>query len=131
MLIAWYQHASGITFLNLERSPWTISYVSSIWMKDFIRLLRKYSIELKLQKKKIPTKQRHDDRCIMHVILSMIFSISIQKEINACRIHLQETFLSELTNTAGNRLSLSAFGENKRYRKEAICSGPNMVCMEK
>ena len=79
ILIAWYQHASGITFPILERTPWTIAYVNSTWMKDFIRLLRKHSIELKLQKKNIPTKQRHNDRCIMHDILSMTSSISIQK----------------------------------------------------
>ena len=81
ILIAWYQHASGITFPILERTPWTISYVNSTWMKDFIRLLRKHSIELKLQKKNIPTKQRHNDRCIMHDILSMTSSISIQKKL--------------------------------------------------
>ena len=28
ILIAWYQHASGITFPILERTPWTISYVN-------------------------------------------------------------------------------------------------------
>ena len=34
-------------------------------------------------------------------------------------MHLQVTFLSELTNNTGNRLSPSAFGENKRYRKRS------------
>ena len=34
-------------------------------------------------------------------------------------MHLQVTFLSELTNTACNRLSPSTFGENKRYRKRS------------
>ena len=119
ILIAWYQHASGITFPILERTPWTISYVNSAWMKDFNMLLRKHSIKVKLQKKNIPTKQRHNDRCIMHDILSMTSSISIQTVINSCRMHLQVTFLSELTNTADNRLSPSVFGENKCYRKRS------------
>ena len=79
ILIAWYQHASRITFPILERTPWTISYVNSVWMKDFNMFLRKHSIKLKLQKKNIPTKQRHNDRCIMHDILSMTSSLSIQK----------------------------------------------------
>ena len=119
ILIAWYQHASRITLPILERTPWTISYVNSAWMNDFNMRLRKHSIKLKLQKKNIPTKQRHNDRCIMHDILSMTSSILIQTVINACRMHLQVTFLSELTNTAGNRLSLSVFGENKCYRKRS------------
>ena len=32
ILIAWYQHASDITYPILENTTWTISYVISIWM---------------------------------------------------------------------------------------------------
>ena len=61
--------------------------------------------------------QRHNDRCIMHDMLSMTSSTAILEEMNAFRMFLQVIFLSDLTNNAGTRLSLSVFGENKRYMK--------------
>ena len=87
-------------------------------MKYFIRLLHKHSIELNLQKN-IPTKQRNNDRCVVHDILSMTSLISLLTGMNTCRMHIQVTFMSELTNNTSNILSPSAFGENKCYRKRS------------
>ena len=104
ILITWYQHASGVTHPILEYIPWPISYVNSTWVKEFIRLLRKYSIQLKIQKKKIPKNQRHNDICIMYEILSINSSITMLKRMNACKILLQVIFLSNMTNNVGTRL---------------------------
>ena len=102
---------------NIERTPWTIFYVNIKSMKYFIRILRKNSIELKLQKKNVLKK--HNDRCIIHDILFMTSSTTIITEINALIMHLQVIFLSELTNDVDNRLSPSAFGENRCYRNRS------------
>ena len=119
ILIVWYRRASGITYPIVEETPWPITYVNSTWMNEFIRFLRKCSIQLKLQKKNIQKKQRHNNRFTMHDMLSMTSSTTMLEGMNTCRMYLQVTFLSDLTNNAGTRISLSTFDENKWYRKRS------------
>lgn len=117
ILIAQYQHASSITYPILGRTPWPISYVISTWMKEFIRLLRKYSILLKLKnntilKKETTQRQMHH---VWHTVNDLLNHNT--KRLKACRLRLQVTFLSDLSTNTDTRLSPSAFGDNKRYRK--------------
>ena len=81
--------------------------------------MRKYSIQFKLKNKSIQNCQRNQDRCIIHDILSMSFSITMLKQLNACMLLFQVTFLSDLVNNTGTRLPPSVFRENNRYRKRS------------
>ena len=48
-MLAWYQIASGITTPVLEYTKNSLSYVNSIWMNDFVRLLQQYNIKIKMK----------------------------------------------------------------------------------
>ena len=52
-MIAWYQLASGLTAPVLEYTKYCLSYIDSIWMNDFLRLLQKYNIKLKMKENTI------------------------------------------------------------------------------
>ena len=42
--------ASGITTPTLEYTKHILSYTNDIWMNDFLRLLQKYNMKLKMLK---------------------------------------------------------------------------------
>ena len=81
-----------------------LSYIKSIYMNDFLRLLQKYNIKLKIKAKMIPQKQRFNDSCIMEDTLITTTSQTDIKRINACRIYLQGTSLSDISNIKGTAL---------------------------
>ena len=79
-------------------------YVNSKWTNDLIRMLAKYQVKIKLPDTNIQKLQRFNDKFIMDDILSSISSTKIRRQLNACRLFLQITFISELTNIDGTHL---------------------------
>ena len=49
VMLAWYQHVSGISYSVLEQHPFTMDRMNSFWLNDLVRLLKKYKVELKLR----------------------------------------------------------------------------------
>ena len=58
LLIQWYQHASGTTYPILENPPHPTKYVNSVWMTNFVLLLSKYNIQMKLPNLFLPKKSK-------------------------------------------------------------------------
>ena len=79
-------------------------YVNSKWTNDLIRVLSKYNVKIKLPDTNIKKLQRFNDKFIMDDLLSSISSTKIRKQLNACRLFLQITFISELTDIDGTHL---------------------------
>ena len=70
----------------------------------------------KTTKETIQKKQRHNDRFIIHGMLSLTSSTIMLEGMNTCRIYLQVTFFSDLTKMqALDFPSLSS--AKKRYRE--------------
>ena len=104
LLFHWYQTAAGISHPVLEMPNQSTEYVNSKWTNDLIRMLAKYHVKIKLPDTNIQKLQRFNDKFIMDDILSSISSTKIRRQLNACRLFLQITFISELTNIDGTHL---------------------------
>ena len=103
-MLAWYQHVSGICFSDLEQHPVNLDYINRLWLNDFVRLMNKYKIELKLRTTFITQSQRHNDRHLFGDILTYTSSLLSRKKLFACRLYLQITLLSYITNLKGTVL---------------------------
>ena len=95
ILIAWYQMASGITTPALEYTKHSSPYINSIWTNDFLWLLQKYNIKIKMKENMILQKICFNDSCTMEDILNNTTSLTNLKRLNAYRLYLGITFLSE------------------------------------
>ena len=113
-MLAWYQIASGITTPVLEYTKHSLSYINSIWMKDFVRLLQQYNIKIKMKEYMTIKKQRFHDSCIMEEILCITTSNIALKRLNACRIYLRVTFLSERSNIKGTAVIAGSLTGDKK-----------------
>ena len=57
VILLWFQHISGTSFLILENNNQTIEHLNSIWITDFIRLLKQFKVQLNLQSTNIKRPQ--------------------------------------------------------------------------
>ena len=103
-MLAWYQHVSGISYPVLKKHSFTMHHINSIWINALVRLLKHYKLELKLRDALITKHQRHNDRHILDNILTRTSSILSRKKILACRLYLQITLLSDITDIKGTSL---------------------------
>ena len=114
LLFHWYQYASGVFHPVLENPSHSTSYVNSIWANDLIRMLFKYQVQIQLPETIIQKLQRFNDKFIMDDILSYISSNNIRKQLNACILFLQITFLSEIADIDGTHLIQGILHDNNR-----------------
>ena len=70
-------------------------------MNNFVFLLKKYKIKLKLPNSYIPKPLRYNDSCLMNDIRGIIRSTIQLQQINAYRLYLPVTFLSDITSING------------------------------
>ena len=83
-------------------------------MKDFVRLLQQYNIKIKMKEYMTIKKQRFHDSCIMEEILCITTSNIALKRLNACRIYLRVTFLSERSNIKGTAVIAGSLTGDKK-----------------
>ena len=107
LVLVWFQHASGLTPI-LEPPHVVSKYVNSIQMSNFINLLSSHQVQIILQRKFIPTPQRYNDNALMDDITKIISSALTLKRLNACRIYLQVTWVSDISNMKGDKILESA-----------------------
>ena len=69
-MLDWYQHVPGLASPILERHSHRVTYVNSCWLNDFVRLLQKYKVEIKLKLTYVQPLQRENDSFIMNTILN-------------------------------------------------------------
>jgi len=65
IMFAWFQHIAGISFPILEENRQPTKHLNSVWSSDFIRLLKMYTVQLKLGQTNIQKNQRENDRLII------------------------------------------------------------------
>ena len=112
-MFTWFQHIVGTTFPIPENNNQITEHTNSIWITDFIRLLKKHKVQLKLRSTNVKQTQRVNDRHIMDDIHQYTSSIQQLKLLNACILYLQITFISEITNIAGDTILCGATIGNK------------------
>ena len=102
-MFSWFQHIAGTSFPILEQSNQPTQHINSIWIKAFIRLLNKFNVQLKLRKTNIRKHQRQNGRFIMDDMHNYKSSTNQLLLLKACRLYLHITFLSDITNIAGDK----------------------------
>ena len=107
-MLAWYQHVLGLGSPILEQHPYSVNYINSCWLNDFVRLLRKYDVEIKLRTTYLQPLLRENDSFLMDRILTNHFSPTAIKKLHACRLYLQVTLLSGIANLKGDRLLMNS-----------------------
>ena len=48
IMFSWFQHSVGTSFSILETNNQATKHLNSIWISDFIRLLKNFNVQLKL-----------------------------------------------------------------------------------
>ena len=87
-------------------------------MNNFLRLLQNYNIKSKMKDNMIIKKQRFNDSYIMEDILNTTIFLTNIKRLNACRLYIGTTFLSEISNIKGSVISTrSLIGNNTKLAK--------------
>ena len=118
IMLACYQHVSGLGSSILEQHQHKVNYINSCWLNDFVRLLKKYDVEIKLRTTYIQPLQRENNSFLMDRILTNYSSLTTIKKLHACRLYLQVTLLSDITNLKGDKLlpnSINGIREPHRH----------------
>ena len=119
-MLAWYQHVLDLGSPILEQHQHKVNYINSCWLNDFVRLLKKYDVEIKLRTTYIQPLQRENDSFLMDRILTIYSSPTTIKKLHACRLYLQVTLLSDITNLKGDKLLMNSIhGIREPYRPSA------------
>ena len=72
--------------------------------KRYGSTVKKYKVELKLRDIFITKHQRHNDRHILDDIITHTSSILSRKKLLACRLYLQTSLLSDISDIKGTSL---------------------------
>ena len=107
-ILAWYQHVSGLASPIFERHPLRVTYINSCWLNDFVRLLKKYNVKIKLKTTYVQPLQRENDYFLMDTILTNYSSPITIKKLHVCRLYLQVTLLSDITNLKGDKILMTS-----------------------
>ena len=92
----------------LETSHKTTKYVNSIWVNNLIELFQNHGLQIKLRQNFVLVPQRINNRFLMDDITKTISSQLTLQRLNACRMYLQVTILSEITDIQGQQVTSSA-----------------------
>ena len=114
-----------ITTLVLVYTKYSLLYINSIWTNDFIPLLQKYNIKLKIKVTMRLYKQCYNDSCIMKDILDTTPSLTNIKRLNTCRLYLRITFFSEMCNIIGTALIKRSLTGDKTKIATSTLDYPN------
>ena len=60
IVFSWFQHITGTSLPILENDNQTTKYVNSIWINDFIKLLKTIKVQLKLRSTNILKKSKSE-----------------------------------------------------------------------
>ena len=113
LVIAWFQHASGLTTPILEPPHAASKYVNSIWLSNFINLLSTHQVHIILKRKLTQLPQNYNDNALIDDITKLISSAVTLKRLNACRMCLQVTWTSDIANVKGDKILESALKGEK------------------
>ena len=108
-MLAWYQHVSGISFPVLEQHPFNLDYINSLWLNDFVRLQKKYKVELKFRSQYItsvissmdynktwPVSLRYGDHKYYGLQLKHLETEALIRKISHLRLLLFKPYTSQL-----------------------------------
>ena len=103
--VAWFQLETGISRPVFADVDTPVEYSGSKWLLSIRTFLQHVGGSFTLTPTFVPSRRRLHDKFIMDEIIdSNQFSARDIRLINLCRLYLQATFLSDLTNATGTHL---------------------------
>ena len=107
--LQWCQVQAGTEFNLLRHTKIPIDYIETCWIMCIRDFLRTYNPHVNLTDASLPNgKQRAGDEFLMDALrLRGNCTYTELKRINACRMYLQVTRLSDITSVDGKRIDPS------------------------
>ncbi len=96
----WCQRHAGLSTPILDCTKEKLDYVETCWIMDLRKFLKQSKLAIVTTNAWTPAKLRRNDTCIMEVI-NKEFTQGQLRKINACRMYLRVTYLSEVVTADG------------------------------
>ena len=108
--ISWAQFLAGTSISIFEDVSTSLPHLVPMqWIPQVQNFLKTTDCRIELETKFLPTLQRDNDRCLMDIAVeSTQFTPTELVLLNACRIYLGVTLLSDISTPDGTKLSLFA-----------------------
>ena len=105
--ISWAQFLAGTSVSIFEDVTTSLPHLAPMqWIPQVRKFLHSTSCQIELETKFLPPLQRDNDRYLMDIVLeSQIFTKAELLLVNACRIYMGVTLLSDITTPDGTKLS--------------------------
>jgi hypothetical protein len=104
------QLESGCRFHLLENPSEWVSYITSCWVTSIQEFLDQSNIKIKVMSTWLVHASQEQDRYIMHEIWKLgIYDNSHLFDLNAVRMHLKVTTLSDIVDAQGKRITEESF----------------------
>ena len=111
--VSWFQYQSGLGKPILTHVHQHLPHIESRWLPSLRGFLSRIKATIELDTPYIPPLQRQHDLYIMESVLSSgVFTPAEVCQLNYCRLHLQVTTLSDLTQANGLYINESFFEGN-------------------
>ena len=96
-----YHLQTGLAEYPLQH-PRILLYTSGNWIKQLINSMTQFDIHIQRTSKFQLSPQRDNDQCIMQCLQSNIKNAQTLRKLNLCRMYLQVTYISEISNEKGD-----------------------------
>lgn len=107
--LAWAQYQAGISQSILLNVDCPLPHVEAKWILSLRSFLSEADAELEVDQAHLYPPQRQNDQHLMDIAYeSGRFTLKEQKLINYCRLYLQVTTVSDITNLQGNSIQPGA-----------------------
>ena len=113
IIIEWYHISAGLAGQILSNPTDQTSYVSCVWFQDIITFMFKNNIHVNTYQYFIMKAQRMNNRCIMYDLIQLTLTTTELIHLNACRMYLQVSFLSDITSPNGKIIMIQFLRETK------------------
>jgi hypothetical protein len=105
----WAQYCAGVSFPILETTNTPLHQVEAEWIISMRKYLNKIQGQLQIANASVPPKMREHDEYIMDIAMdTKKFKPSQIRRINYCRMYLNVTTLSDITNATGDIIDPAA-----------------------
>ena len=104
-IIEWYHISAGLIGQILSNPSIKVNYFSSIWFNDLIHFMAESHITIYTTYFLTVNLQRNNDQSIMSEINKLNLRKQQKIQLNACRLYLQVTTLSDIVNSDGRKIN--------------------------
>jgi hypothetical protein len=103
--VSWYQQHSGVSFSLFDDVHTPIPYAAAQWLHSLCTFLATVDGQLELDNTYVPQSQRHRDTHLMDIVVTHgAFPPEIQAILNYCRLSMNVSTISVISNAAGIHL---------------------------